>query len=864
MKKLTFPCICVLLLASKMMFAQYNCVSKNSAIPVEVKTANIIQNAKILSANRMACPDDSLYSIYLDRSSSIYGYNSAGGYPSGTNKYTAQIGMHYTFTGSGYITDLYVLFGAKEIIGNPDTWKAYVYNVGTDSLPKGTAIATATFTTADVDTAWLNFTVISFATPVIVNGDFVVAIETANSSNNDSILVRTNVDGDALGERRTVQKFRPPQGTSWKKADDIWCCDPQCTSTCFDNDAMIAPVFSSSYITADIGSNRTVCSGKDITIASTVTGVNPPFTYLWSTGATTSSITLKAVQQPDTIAFEVTNSLGCTAVDTILISVASPSVNVDAGADVSICPSGSTNLSATGGVSYTWSPAYGLSNVSVSNPTASPAINTKYYVTAIDSNGCTVVDSLTVGIRNIPGITTVSVTNANCDSSDGSATVSAFGTTAPYTYSWTNGATASAITGIAGGIYTVTVTDANGCNSKSNVGVGNSTAPSLVITGSSNVTCYGSNDGQASVSVSSGTSPFVYLWSNSQTFANATTLTGGVQIVKVIDSVGCIGIASVTISEPAKLVAVVNKSDASCKNDDGSVLLTVSGGTPGYTYKWSNSSTSEDIAGLSAGTYTFTVLDSKGCRNINSESVQKISDFSANILKANIKCNGEVNGSVTAEAIGGTAPYTYFWSTGHTTAAVTDLAAGTYSVTIIDNIACKVTNIATITQPVALTTSVSVTYATDSSSAKVKATVAGGTAPYGYGWSNGSNATSSINVTQSGTYTVNVTDANNCASSGSATVIRVGVKDLNSYFDNIHLYPNPTDGKLTINVQFGKIEEIHVEIYNILGDKIKNNITNTMKNGLFTIDLSAMPQGLYLIRIQAGNKATTRKVTLTK
>jgi hypothetical protein len=124
-------------------------------------------------------------------------------------------------------------------------------------------------------------------------------------------------------------------------------------------------------------------------------------------------------------------------------------------------------------------------------------------------------------------------------------------------------------------------------------------------------------------------------------------------------------------------------------NNNGAINITVNGGVPPYSYSWSNSATTEDISGLTAGAYSVTVTASNGSTKNASFTVNQPSALSVNISIQNSNC-GASNGKVTASASGGTPPYSYQWSTGHTTQTVNALYGGTYYVTVTDAAGCSV------------------------------------------------------------------------------------------------------------------------------------------------------------------------------
>ncbi len=392
-----------------------------------------------------------------------------------------------------------------------------------------------------------------------------------------------------------------------------------------------------------------------------------------------------------------------------------------------------------------------------------------------DANGCTKTASATI---TQPTALTASTTTtvASCGGSNGSATVTVGGGTPAYAYLWApSGGTNALASGLSGGSYTVTVTDANGCTITASANVTNAAAETATISASTNIKCNGGNTGNATVSVVGGTTPYTYAWTPSGgTNAIASNLTAGTYTITVKDANGCIATASVTLTQPLALTASTAVTPVLCNGGNtGSATVTAGGGTGAYTYAWTPSGGTNAIASnLTAGTYTITVTDANGCTITATAIITQPTALTASTAVIPVKCNGGNTGSATVTAGGGTLAYTYAWTpSGGTSATASNLTAGTYTITVTDANGCTKTATAVITQPTALTASTTTTLAScGASNGSATVTVGGGTPAYAYLWapSGGTNALAS--GLSGGSYTVTVTDANGCTITASATV----------------------------------------------------------------------------------------------
>ena len=207
-----------------------------------------------------------------------------------------------------------------------------------------------------------------------------------------------------------------------------------------------------------------------------------------------------------------------------------------------------------------------------------------------------------------------------------------------------------------------------------------------------------------------------------------------------------------------------------------------------------------------AGTYTVTITDNNGCTATSSSTItEPVALVAATVVDSNSTCNGFSDGGASASATGGTLPYNYAWNNGATTASITGVVAGTYTVTITDNNGCTSTSSATITEPAALVAATVVdsnSTCNGLSDGGASASATGGTPAYSYVWNNGA-ATASITGVPSGTYTVTVTDANGCTSTSSTTITEPAVMIASTVVDSNITCNGLSDGGATASATGG-------------------------------------------------------------
>ncbi len=439
---------------------------------------------------------------------------------------------------------------------------------------------------------------------------------------------------------------------------------------------------------------------------------------------------------------------------------------------------GSIDLSPSNGTapytfSWTGPSAFTSSTEDISNLSAGI-----YTVMVTDFSGCTKDTSITITEPN-PISISFNSTNATCNSTDGALIATVNGGTPAYSYDWQNGGVSlsntNILSNVGAGTYLLAIVDANGCQKDTLTMVNNVNAPIITFDSLHNVLCTGDNNGDIYVSVSGGVVPYTYVW-NPNAIAQTEDLlqvSSGNYTLTVTDANGCLSSFDTTLIEPSPIGISSAITDATCGDCNGGASLTVTGGSGTYTYSWANNSTSAFVQNMCPGVYPVQVTDGNGCSSTDNIIINNTGGPTGeNITVTNVSCSGGNNGAITITALGGTAPYSYYWvHDGSTTNSVSNLPAGVYIVQMTDANGCMRSVSIQISEPTPIVVQGNITPATCmNNDGSIALAVSGGTAPYTISWSNSLGNTSTINNLSSGNYDVTVTDAHGCSQTASFIV----------------------------------------------------------------------------------------------
>ncbi len=520
-----------------------------------------------------------------------------------------------------------------------------------------------------------------------------------------------------------------------------------------------------------------VCNGS---ITSAPTGGNPGYNFNWSTGASNAGLTSTVTSLcTGNYTLNITDTKGCVSTQTFNMP-GSTSITGNTVAVNNKCfgnCNGSILAAAVAGGSppytFNWSDPMGQSTAQ-----ATGLCNGNYFVIIKDTKGC--FDTLKSKITSPAAITlTSSVVQPTCGLCNGTSTVGALGGTAPFTYSWSSGATGITASNLCAGLYMVSITDNQGCAQNVSVTINNSSTISSTIS-STNETCFAQCNGTASVTASGGTAPLSFAWvSPTSTLSSLSGLCGGTYFVQITDSKGCIRTESATINSATNLTVTPFVTQPTClANNDGTITVNVTGGAGAITYNWAPvAGATATLNNIGAGTYTLTITRG-GCTKTSVFVISNQNGPVVNLTSTNPLCNGVCSGVANLTVTSGVGPYVFNWSSGaavNTPSASTasGLCNGLVTVTVTAGNGCKVTQNVNITQPTPIVNSlpiIKIPKCNNDCNGSISLVTSGGTLPYIYAWNPAGNTNPLINLC-AGPYTATITDANGCASASTFTLL---------------------------------------------------------------------------------------------
>ena len=561
-------------------------------------------------------------------------------------------------------------------------------------------------------------------------------------------------------------------------------------------------------ISASVSGTGISCfGGSNGSATATFSGGNGGINYSWSPAPTSGQGTSNAVGlSSQSYTVTVSDAAGCTSTATFTPSQPTQITSTITPTSVSCFGgnNGSATITTSGGTGTTifvWSPG-GSTSSTINNLTSG-----NYSVSITDANGCVSTNSISINQpAAISAITTSSDPLCN-GGNDGSATVVVNGGTSGYSYAWAPSGGNNATTGnIPAGNYTVTITDANLCTATASITVSQPALLIANIASNNSVTCNAGANGSASVLVNGGTSGYLFNWTPAGGNNNvASGLSAGNYTCTVTDANGCVTSTTTSINEPTALTLSVSTQAAPCGGTGGSAIVQANGGTPNYSFLWSNGNTTSTNGGLATGTYTCYVTDANSCLDSIVAIIGSVSGPTVSIAtSAGPTCFGLNNGQITIDTVGGVSPLTFAWfPSGGNQYFADSLTAGSYTVTVTDANGCQNFAVSNISAPLQINTTLTSTdvLCNGGATGTASALVNGGTPNYSFSWSSGAVNNSIVSNLTVGNYTLVVTDANSCKDTVSFSVSEPA--PLNVSVTTVDEACNNANGSVIANVNGG-------------------------------------------------------------
>ncbi|MEM9821361.1 MAG: T9SS type A sorting domain-containing protein, partial [Bacteroidota bacterium] len=489
-----------------------------------------------------------------------------------------------------------------------------------------------------------------------------------------------------------------------------------------------------------------------------------------------------------------------------------------------------------------------------------------YVATISNANGCFIVtDSIVLEAPSELTIDVLSIEAINCfDAADGSIDVAVSGGSPPYVYSWSNGGQDEDITGLSSGLYQLIVLDANACISVSPfINIGMPEPMMIEVDEIVNVGCSEASMGSIAVSVFGGSLPIQFNWSNGATSEDIQGLVPGKYALTITDNNECTQVLPAVevqqLAQDLDLIPVEVQELSCAQANDGSLAMTILGGTPPFQYNWSNGNLDSLNTNLASGIYQLTVTDANGCLGVSEAiSISSPEPLIYQVIDVQASyCEGQNNGGIDLDVSGGTAPYQYQWSNGATTQDLNHLASGTYWLTVQDANQCQliIQQGITVMEDQALQL---LPFSNPSLGANPNGSattqVINGQWPFTFQWDeNTGNQNDSIAIELfPGTYQVTVTDAQLCSQSIEIVVdqttsnAQIGQSDFT-------IFPNPATDIVYLELLNPDLEAAQMRIYTLDGQSKELSFDYAADQQIYRLFLTDFPAGMYYLEVWCKN-----------
>ena len=513
----------------------------------------------------------------------------------------------------------------------------------------------------------------------------------------------------------------------------------------------------------------------------------------------------------------------------------------------------------------------------------------EYNITVTDANDC---EGIVEGIKIPDPVADLRLLYPlddslflDCPDSEGQYLLDIEGGLAPYQFIWSHGQMDTVnvdsllIEGLDAGVCNVTLTDSRGCVVVSDsIHVFRPDSIDILITEVEEVGCKGGRNGKIHLQVTGGTPDYSFEWYNELNTLWGTeqslidTVQAGFYTVQIRDNNHCFTtFESIEVIEPDSVLNIfpLLSRDTICFGEsNGFIDITPSGGYPPYSFDWANGGQTADIFNLSAGSYGLTMTDAGDCEFILqpyfiTESSTPIT--LENSVVQDVNCFGNKNGSIDITFSGGWQPLEYEWITSASlpdpnAQDLTDLAGDTYTLYVTDAFDCFFDDLTIeVAEPGLVETTPDFSNPIwNEMLSDIELVSTGGTAPYSYLWEDG-NTDSFREEMNFGTYSVTITDANDCEEILEFLLdATTGVEQIEEV-NQLTLFPNPTSGETYLEIDLTKPVNFSVEVYNMFGKKVLSHYNSNQTTETIPLDLTHFPNGTYFVKLLINQKVLPSK-----
>ncbi len=503
-----------------------------------------------------------------------------------------------------------------------------------------------------------------------------------------------------------------------------------------------------------------ICNYATGTITLDAAGGSPPFVYSWPGSQTGNKVdSLK----PGIYQITVTNAEGCSTVAVVHLPGTDAPFLVDSMLTPVRCFGGNDGRIAVeidGGsapYTYNWSNGPG-------NETRDSLAAGMYTLTVTSAEGCTLSIDFSMP-QPEPVDIDAHIDSTSCTAVTAGIAVAGGGGTAPYAFLWDGGQMGPVLTDLPPGVYTVQLSDANGCTTAQTFLIEPGGAPALTASNLAPARCFAEANGQIEVEFGGGVPPYAYEWSTGPGSATLGNVPAGDYALTVTDANGCTGLAAFTVTQPDTLALQAIADPTTCASTLGNIALSATGGTGPYAFSWSDGPQTALRTNLPPGTYQVTLSDAQGCSQTQSFTIEPGGAPTITVSALTpVRCFGEASGQISVAVDGGVPPYLFGWSTGPGSATLSDLPAGNYALTVTDAKGCTSSLEFLVETPAPLEISQQIRPDTcGQSTGSISLAATGGTAPYAFAWPDGQKGDHAMALA-AGPWSVTVSDARGCES----------------------------------------------------------------------------------------------------